>query len=194
MSGKEPLKILGIAGSPRQASYNRRLLALAAKMLVEKGVESEVFDVREKRVPMFDPEVESEFGFPPLVKELRAKIEASDAVLLASPEYNAGCTPLMKSIVDWGSRTDPETGTKNVWRHKVVGLVSASPGAFGGVRGTIVLRQSFVHVEALVIPEFTSVSFAHKAFNDDGTLVNDYSVNDLNKTLDNLIEFAGKMR
>lgn len=189
-----PVKVLGIAGSPREESFNRKLLALAVKMLSEKGADAEIYDVRVKRVPIYDPDVEAESGFPELVKDLRARVLASDAVLFASPEYNAGYTPLLKSIIDWGSRTDPDTLQKNVWRHKVVAMVSASPGAFGAVRGTIALRQTFSHVEALVIPEFTSIAFAHKAFNEDGTLVNDYSVTDLNRTLDNLIEFAAKMR
>ena len=194
MSSTGALKVIGIAGSPREASYNRKLLALATKMLLEKGVDADIFDVHEHPIPMFDPNVEAESGIPGIVKTLRAKVAAADAVLVASPEYNAGYTPLVKSIIDWCSRTDPDSGEQNVWRHKVVAMLSASPGAFGAIRSTIALRQTFSHVEAIVIPEFTSVSFAAKAFNEDGSLVNDYSVKDLSKTLDNLVLVASKLR
>ena len=188
------IKVLGIAGSPREDSYNRKHLALAAKMLSEMGVENEVFDVREHKVPIYDPDVESTTGMPAVIKLLRDKISVSDAVLLSCPEYNAGPTPLMKSVIDWGSRKDRETGIENVWKGKVAALIAASPGGFGGARGLITLRQSLAHVEVLLIPQFTVVPAAHEAFAEDGTLKNERSAKTLGVVLENLVAVATKMK
>lgn len=187
------VKVLALAGSPREHSFNRRLLRLAVRLLEEKGVEVDHFDVREQKVPMFDPDVEVQ-GVPDVVKDLRARVLAADAVLFACPEYNAGMTPLMKSIIDWGSRKDPETGVENVWQGKVGAVVSASPGAFGGARGLIAMRQTLAHVEVFLIPQFTVVPAAHEAFNDDGSLKNERSMAGLVRTLETLADVTRKLK
>ena len=188
------VKVLGIAGSPRQESFNRKLLALAAKILAESGVEVEVFDVREQKVPAFDPDVVAETGLPSVVKALRESIHGADAVLLACPEYNAGYTPLMKSIIDWGSIKDPDTGIVNVWKNMVGAVMSASPGALGGSRGLVAVRQTLAHVEVLLIPEFTVVPSAHEAFREDGSLNNERSTNALGVVLERLVNVASRMQ
>ena len=192
MMGK--IKVLGIAGSPREGSYNRKLLALAAKMLAVQGVEVEVFDVLEHKIPMFDPNLGAKGSLPPVVKSMREKILSADAVLFACPEYNAGYTPLMKSIIDWGSTSDPETSLKSVWKDKVGAVMSASPGAFGGVLGLVAIRQSLAHVEVLLIPQFTVVPVAHEAFKEDGSLTNERSASMLGVVLNRLVEVATKLK
>lgn len=187
------IKVLGVAGSPREGSYNRKLLALAVRMLRDQGVDVDHFDVHEQSVPMFDPDVEAQ-GVPEVVKDLRARVAAADAVLFSCPEYNAGMTPLMKSIIDWCSRKDPETGVENVWKGKVGALVSASPGAFGGARGMIAMRQTLAHVEVFLIPQFTVVPAAHKAFGEDGTLKNERSMAGLVRTLETLVDVTRKLK
>lgn len=187
------IKVLGVAGSPREASFNRKHLALAEKTLQEMGVNVEVFDVREHKIPLFDPDVESE-GVPAVVKTLREKVLAADAIVFSCPEYNAGMTPLMKSLIDWGSRKDPETGIENIWKGKVGALISASPGAFGGARGLITMRQTLAHVELSLIPQFTVVPAAHEAFNEDGSLKNERSAKTLRSVLEKLVEVTTKLR
>ena len=92
------LKVLGISGSSREGSVNSKLLDIAGKALVEKGADFEAFDLRANPIPMYDLEFEMAQGFPASVKALRDKISEADALLISSPEYNAGYTPLLKAL------------------------------------------------------------------------------------------------
>lgn len=189
------LKIFGIAGTARLGSFNRKLIKVAMGKVKEKGHEPTLWDVREKRVPMFEHDIEEEQGrFPDVVKELRAAIKASDAIVLASPEYNAGVTPTLKSIIDWCSRTDPETKEPQVWPGKVVLVIGASPGQFGAARVQIALRQTLAHVGAVQLAESLTLSKASEAFDADGNLTAEWALKGLDKALDAMIKLAGQLR
>ncbi|MBS1724355.1 MAG: NAD(P)H-dependent oxidoreductase [Armatimonadetes bacterium] len=186
-----PLTVFGIAGTAREGSYNRKLLAVAMRKVAERGHAPNLWDVREKRIPMFEHDLEEERGaFPEIVKALRADIKAADAVVLASPEYNAGVTPTLKSIIDWASRTDPETKEPQVWAGKVVLVIGASPGLFGASRVQIALRQTLAHVAAIQLPESLTLSKAHESFDDNGELTAEWAAKGLDKALDAMLAMA----
>lgn len=189
------VKVFAVCGSGREASFNARLLNLAMDMARSKGADIVHWDVRAQRVPLFEQRVEEETGrFPDAVVELRETLATADAAILACPEYNANVTPLLKSVIDWGSRKDPVSGTGNLWENKVVGLMSASPGALGGARGLMSLRPTFAFLDTIVVPAHTIVPNAYEAFNEDGSLKNQRSAASLNAMLDQLIRVTRALK
>jgi chromate reductase len=107
----------------------------------------ESFDLA--RIPYFNQDIEDQ-GNPEPVRELREKIRAYDAVLIATPKYDYAIPGVLTAALDWAlrSRHDPTP-----FRHKPVGIVGASPGGGGTARGQIVLRQILLHPPAYVMPE-----------------------------------------
>ncbi len=121
------LKILGISGSLRAASFNTALLK-ASQALLPDGVELEVATLH--GIPLYDGDLEAREGLPAAVRALQARIIANDALLLATPEYNAGMPGVLKNALDWLSRG---ADAPRVFRGRWVALVGATPGGFGTV-------------------------------------------------------------
>jgi chromate reductase len=119
--------VLGLCGSLRRGSYNRRLLAAAANELPE----SVTFEVYEglAGIPPYDEDLDTEAATPAVVKELQEAIAAADAVLIATPKYNASVPGHLKNALDWASRPFPD----NALRDRPVAVVGASTGLFGAV-------------------------------------------------------------
>ena len=128
------MRVLGIAGSLRKDSWNRKLLLAAAELLPE-DVELELWDGL-KAVPPYD-EDDDGLPAPPSVAKLRAAIAGADAVLVATPEYNSSVPGQLKNALDWASRPF----ATNVLRFKPVAVVGASTGAFGAVWAQAELRK-----------------------------------------------------
>jgi chromate reductase, NAD(P)H dehydrogenase (quinone) len=116
--------ILGLSGSLRRASFNSGLLRAAAE-LAPDGVTVEIGSIRD--VPLYDGDLEKAEGLPPAVQRLQAQLQASDGVLLVTPEYNNGIPGVFKNAIDWMSRGP---GLK-MWAGKPVAVIGASPGGFG---------------------------------------------------------------
>jgi chromate reductase len=133
------ITILGLAGSLRKKSYNKSMLNAAVE-LAPKNMKIDVFDLG--GIPPFNQDLETK---PPVrVRELKAKIRAADAVLIATPEYNYSVPGVLKNAIDWTSRPYAD----NVWEDKPVALMSASTGMLGGARAQYHLRQTFVFLNA----------------------------------------------
>src|ERR1700722_68953 len=121
-------KILGIAGSLRQASYNAALLRAAVE-LAPADATIEVASIR--AIPLYDADVEAQ-GIPAAVLELKEKVVAADALLLVTPEYNNSIPGVFKNAIDWLSR--PPSDVPRVFVNRHVALMGASPGRFGTVQ------------------------------------------------------------
>ncbi len=137
------MKLLGVSGSLRAASFNTALLR-AAQDLAPDGVTIEIFGLHD--LPLFNQDVEDQ-GDPPAVTAWKAAIRGADALLLACPEYNGGVTGVLKNAIDWASR-----GSPSALGGKVACLIGASPGVTGTVRGQDALRQSLRKVSATYWP------------------------------------------
>ena len=148
------MRVLGISGSLRADSLNTRLLRLAAEELGE-GATLDVYDGLVD-VPPYDTDVEDDL--PAAVERLRDAIEAADAVLFASPEYNGSVPGQLKNAIDWVSR--PAAGTP--LRGKPVAVIGASTGRFGGVWGQAELRKVLGVVGARIVPTELGVAKAHE--------------------------------
>lgn len=155
--------VLGLCGSLRRHSYNRRLLMVAATTLPDDAhldIYAGLADI-----PPYNEDIAT--SAPDSVPALRAAIAAADAVLIATPEYNASVPGQLKNALDWASRPFPD----NCLRGKPVAVVGASTGLFGAVWAQAELRKVLKTIGAQVIEEELPVGQAHDAFTDDGDLV-----------------------
>jgi len=183
---EERVRVLAIAGSLRRGSYNRGLVR-AAKELAPEGMEIESFDL--SPIPLYNGDVEKE-GFPASVQELRERIRAGDAVLIATPEYNYSVPGVLKNAIDWASRPPDQP-----FRDKAVAIVGATPGGFGTTRAQHHLRQSFVFLDARVLsrPEVL-IPGAAERFDSDGRLVDEKTRNFLGGLLVALGAWTRRLR
>jgi chromate reductase len=161
------MRVLGIAGSLREASHNRNLLRAAADEL-PPGVELITFEGL-KAVEPFDETDELETGGGmPGADQLIAAIRDADAVLFVTPEYNGSIPGVLKNAVDWASRPTPAT---SALANKPVAVIGASTGMFGASWAQAELRKALGLAGARVLDQELAVPTAHEAFKDDGRLV-----------------------
>lgn len=165
-----PPRILVIPGSTREASFNRRLARAAAAAVEEAGGAATLFELRDHPLPLFDQDLEAREGLPENARLLKAALRSHAGLLLACPEYNSSVTPVLKNAIDWASRREGEEGPLASFDGKVAALVSASPGALGGLRGLAAVRSILGNIRVLVIPEQLAVGKAGEAFDDGGGL------------------------
>jgi chromate reductase len=163
-------KILAFAGSTRRDSFNRKLLPIAVAGAREAGIEVTHIELSDYVLPLFDQDLESTSGSPEAAKKLKQLFLDHQGLLIASPEYNSSVTPLLKNVIDWVSRQAPGEQSLAAFRGKAAGLISASPGALGGLRALVHLRSILGNIDVLVIPNQMSIMKAHEAFADDGSL------------------------
>jgi NAD(P)H-dependent FMN reductase len=162
-----PVRFLVLAASLRETSLNTRLARLAREVLERHGGTTEFAHLKDFDCPTYDQDVQDREGFPPGAVAFRRSLEASDALVLASPEYNFSMPGGLKNAIDWVSRFRPQPFNE---RHAL--LVSASPSMVGGNRGLWALRVPLEHLGARVFPDMFSLAQAHRAFADDGRLAN----------------------
>src|SRR5215211_5798279 len=156
------MRILGIAGSVRRGSHNRRLIRAAGDTL-PPGVELVEWDGL-GGLPIFDEDLESHP--PAVVQDLLDEIDAADALLIATPEYNASVPGGLKNALDWASRPFPD----NVLREKPSAVIGASTGLFGAVWAQAEVRKALKASGAHVLDSELPVGLADSAFARDGTL------------------------
>ncbi|MEM8886040.1 MAG: NAD(P)H-dependent oxidoreductase [Planctomycetota bacterium] len=154
-------KILAFAGSTRTDSLNRKLAAMAAEM-----AGATLLELRDYPLPIYDGDLEAAEGLPENVLKLKAQFDAHDGLLIACPEYNGSITPLLKNTIDWVSRAAPDEKPLQQFRGKVAGLLAASPGALGGMRGLVHVRAILGGIGVHVIPDQAAVSKAHEGLDD----------------------------
>ncbi len=126
------MRVLAICGSTRTNSYNRRLLRLVADAARSAGATVDEVDLRAHAIPFYDGDLEEATGLPVEARWLREQIEASDALLLATPEYNGSLPAVLKNAIDWVSRPIGGGRPGGSFRGRPVLVMSASPGASGG--------------------------------------------------------------
>jgi NAD(P)H-dependent FMN reductase len=122
-------------------------------------------------MPLYDGDLEAEQGLPEKAVELKALFGAHDGLLLACPEYNSSITPLLKNTIDWVSRPAEGEAPLAAFDGKAAALLTASPGALGGLRGLVHVRSILGNIRVLVLPTQVAVSKADEAFGEDGELV-----------------------
>lgn len=163
-------KILAWAGSTRRDSFNKKLVRIAAEGARQGGARVTVIDLHDYPLPLFDQDLEAEQGMPENGQKLKKLCIDHHAFLIASPEYNSSITPILKNTIDWISRPAPNESSLLAFQGKVASLVSASPGALGGLRGLVHLRAILGNIGVIVLPDQIAIPKAHEAFDNAGSL------------------------
>ena len=167
MSG---VRILAFAGSARKGSFNKLLVKVAAEAARTAGAEVTYVDLRDFPLPVFDADLEAAEGEHPNARRFKDLMISHDGFLIASPENNSSYSALLKNMIDWASRRSPDEEPLACFARKTVAVLSASPGALGGMRGLAALRVLLGSMKCLVLPGQVTIPSAHKAFNADGAL------------------------
>ena len=188
-------KILVLPGSVRSGSHNVRLAALAAKELTLLDADVTRISLADYPLPLYDADLDARSGQPESAVKLKHMIMAHHGVFIASPEYSASVTPLLKNAIDWVSRVrekgDP---TYAAYKNRVFAIAAASPEPSGGLRSLMALRQILeLGCGALVIPEQVAIPDAERAFDDMDNLVEARSMNLLRAELARLVDMARLM-
>lgn len=165
MNKPATVRVLLFSASLRADSMNTRLARLARRTLESAGATVDWATMDEFDGPSFNQDLEIS-GFPSGPREMHRRLEACDAFVIASPEYNASMPGFLKNAIDWVSRIRPQPFNA---RHGL--LLSASPSMAGGNRGLWSLRIPLEHLGARIFPDMFSLAQAHKAFGEDGALV-----------------------
>ncbi|QDT55448.1 FMN-dependent NADPH-azoreductase [Caulifigura coniformis] len=186
-------KILVLAGSVRKASFNRRLASLAAHAARAAGGDVTHLDLADYPLPLMNEDLQAEQGVPKPAQALKKLFAEQDGLLLACPEYNSGITPLLKNVIDWVSRKEGDEQPLVAYRGKVVGLMSASPSPFGGMRGLVQVRSILGNIGVLVLADQVQVPKAHEAFQPDGTLKDAALAGRVTSLAQSVVTIAGKL-
>jgi chromate reductase, NAD(P)H dehydrogenase (quinone) len=167
------MQVLIFAGSTRRMSFNRQLAAAAAGLARDAGAEVSHIELADFDIPMYNADLEAR-GTPPDVIRLKQLMHANPAWIICSPEYNGSYPALLKNTLDWAS--SPVAGHP-LWgdgtrpfRGKVAGLLSASPGALGGLRALSHLTPLLLNLGCWVTPRTYAVGGAREAFDTQGQL------------------------
>ncbi len=172
------LKILGIPGSLRQASFNRFAL-VAAQALLPAGASLDIFEL--EGIPVYNQDLDKQ---PPArVVEMKTRVRAADAILFATPEYNYSMPGVLKNAIDWASRPYGDSA----WQGKPVAVMSASVGVH--------LRQSFVFLNMYPVnqPEVLIANAAQR-FNERGELTDETARDLIRKLLAELVAWTRKLK
>ncbi len=183
----ETIRVIGVAGSLRQGSFNRALLRAAIE-LAPDDLRIDVHDLR--GIPLYDADVEEQ-GDPEPVTALKRAVREADALLIATPEYQRSLPGVLKNALDWASRpaSDPPLG------RKPVAVMGASPSPFGTARAQTELRKVLAYNDALVLqrPE-VMVPKAASAFDDEGSLIDEDARGFVRQLLVNLAAWTRQVR
>ncbi len=180
------LKILGLSGSLRKGSWNTAALRAAAELL-PAGASLTIAEIGD--LPLINQDLEQDGKYPAPVERLRAEILAADAILFATPEYNASIPAPLKNAVDWASRPG------NTLAGKPVAIIGVSPGALGTARGQYPLRHTLgvLSVQMLGQPE-VFIGGAGQKFDAVGALTDTGTREFLGKMLAVFVAFAARVK
>ncbi len=191
-----PTPLLIFAGSTRAQSFNRKLAHVAAGLARDAGAAVTHIELADFDIPLYNADLEAQ-GTPADVMRLKALMHAHPAWIVCSPEYTGSYTALLKNTIDWVSspvRSNPDwsDGFKST-RGKVVGMLSASPGALGGLRSQSHLAPLLINLQCWLAPQAFALSRAGDAFDAQGALVNEAHVKSVRTVVDQVLWAAGRL-
>ena len=183
-------RIVCFAGSLRRDSFNKKLVKVAMSAAKEAGADVTFVDLKDYPMPIYDGDIEAADGIPENAKKLKAILKEHQGFLISSPEYNSSISAALKNAIDWASRPEPGEKSLECFTGKTAGIMAASPGALGGLRGLVTLRSILENIGMIVIPQQVAVPAAHEAFDESGKLKDarkQSSVEDIGKRLAHVV-------
>jgi chromate reductase, NAD(P)H dehydrogenase (quinone) len=181
-------KLLAMSGSLRKASVNTRLLRIAISAAEEAGAEVDHCDLKALDLPMYDGDLEEQHGLPDSCLELKRRMKAADGFLFACPEHNSSITPAWKNAIDWASRPMEGESALECFDGKTAGLLAASPGALGGLRGLVEVRRILGNIRVHVHP--TQYAAGSIAYDDNDMPTDDAHAKGARNVAQQLVEFT----
>lgn len=157
-------KILAFAGSLREHSYSKRVVRVAADGARNAGAVVEYVDLRDFPMPIYDADIQESTGFDENALKFQRLLNNHDGFLIASPEYNGSLSAALKNALDWASRANSEFKMGEVFGGKYAAIMTASPGAFGGLRCLGHLRGVLSVLGLHVLPTEIAVGKVHEMF------------------------------
>jgi len=191
------MKLLVFAGSTRAASYNRRLAAETARLATAAGAQVTHLELGDFDVPMYNADLEAR-GTPADVLKLKQIFFEHPAWIVCTPEYNASYPALVKNTFDWISspvKGDPlwNDGFRST-RGKIFGVLSASPGALGGLRSQSHLVPLLFNLLCWVAPVTFALGRAGDAFDANGALLGDPARQRVQAVIDQTLWAAARLQ
>lgn len=186
------LNVLAFAGSARKDSVNHKLVIEAAQLAESMNAKTTIINLKDYPIPLYDGDLEAAQGMPENAKKLRKLMIESDIILIASPEYNASLSALLKNTIDWASRSETAGSSREAFKGKKFVIMSASPGSSGGARGLIHLRTIVEAIGGTVMPKQVVVADAFIAFDEQGHLKNPKLKSELEQLIKETIESSKK--
>lgn len=177
------IKVLALSGSLREDSVNRKLVLEAANIARQQGADVTVVNLKDYAIPFYDADLETQQKMPEGVKKLRQQMLQSQVIFIASPEYNGSLTGLLKNAIDWASRSETGSPSREAFQGKKFLLLSASPGPGGGARGLVHLKAILENLGGIVLPTQVVLPKAYNAFNAQGHLTNENAKAELKKAV-----------
>jgi NAD(P)H-dependent FMN reductase len=165
-------KILAFAGSTRKESFNKRLAKIALLAANKAGAETTFIDLHDYNMPLYSEDLLAEHGMPEGVIAFKEMLKNHNGFLITSPEYNGSLTGTLKNAIDWATIKADGEERMACWNGKIAGLLSASPGGLGGIRGLHHLRTILAGIGTFVLPNHLAVS------NSTGNLKNEKQITD----------------
>ncbi len=191
-----PPKLLIFAGSTRQNSFNRRLAHVATDMARAGGATVTQLELGDLDIPMYNADSEAR-ATPSDVMKLKQILLEHPAWIICSPEYNGSYTALLKNTIDWASspvKSDPAwTDGFKSFTGKVVGMLSASPGALGGLRSQSHLLPLLINLQCWVAPKAFALGRASDAFDADGNLISQSHRQSVQAVIDQVLFAAARL-
>ena len=175
-------KIFAFAGSTRKDSVNKRLAKIAILAADKAGAETTFIDLHDYNMPLYSEDLLAEHGMPDGVIAFKEMLKNHNGFLISSPEYNGSLTGTLKNAIDWATIKADGEERMACWNGKIAGLLSASPGGLGGIRGLHHLRTILAGIGTFVLPNHLAVG------NSTTNLQNDEQITDekLQQQVENL--------
>jgi len=191
------MKLLVFAGSTRTGSWNRKLAHVVAGMAEASGAQVTHIELADFDIPMYNADLEAR-GTPADVMRLKEVMHDHPAWIICTPEYNASYPALLKNTLDWVSSP---VKSHPVWnddfratRGKVVGVLSASPGALGGLRSQSHLVPLLFNLHCWICPKVFALSRAADAFDENGRLVSEHATKNVQAVIDQVLWAASRLQ
>lgn len=187
-------RIVAFAGSTRKDSFNKKLVRIAARAAEAAGAAVTVLDLRDYPMPLYDGDLEAAEGLPEHARRFKQVLIEHDAFLISAPEYNSSITAVLKNAIDWASRAAGGEPALVAFQGKVAGLMAASPGALGGLRGLVHVRAILGNIGVLVVPDQIAIARAPDAFTSEGGLKDATQQANVEKIARTVTNLAAKLK
>lgn len=183
---KKNLKIVGICGSLRKESLNRKAL-ITARKFIPSNIDFEIIEIGD--LPLFNQDLEN--NPPEEVVAFREKIKSADGILFSIPEYNYSISAALKNAIEWGSRPYGVA----VLNRKPVAIMGVSSGMLGTARAQYHFRQICVQVDMYVFnkPEVI-ITFGMDKFDESGNLIDEHTLEKIKNLVESFIPWINKMK